>query len=239
MTINTILLISDEHNSHIHEAILSKSGFQILKAEDCAVGLHLILEGKPDLVLMDQATFCEEGKTLLQDLQRQRAPIRTVISPVALDLLSVVQEFIEAGVYDYLTIPVDVDTLVDTVKQALEPCEDTYGVPMPIVAKLMTKVRQQAEAYRKLWDRYQWYKENIGHPACDCKELTGRGERAEPKSTALRKLGRVTDGYYDGDAYHCEVCKTCWVVWESHTHSQFLRTWQVEDQATLEFIHRA
>ncbi|MCP4374510.1 MAG: hypothetical protein GY797_41370, partial [Deltaproteobacteria bacterium] len=66
------------------------------------------------------------------------------------------------------------------------------------------------------------------HFSCDCQvliELKMHGRR-EPKSTALRKLGRAFDGYFEGDYFVCEVCCTHWFLSEEHTPWESSYRWE-------------
>jgi hypothetical protein len=85
---------------------------------------------------------------------------------------------------------------------------------------------------RELAERCKWYEKNAQRLACDCQEqLKHKGGLYErPKSTALRKVGRASDGYYIGFEFVCDVCGTAWFCGLSATESESHYFWEPADE---------
>ena len=119
----TLLCVEDEPD--IREAIaeeLIDSGFQVIEAGNGALGLQAILDHRPDLVVCDCLMPMMSGIELLQTLRRDHPDYDDVpfifLSAHANE--SDVERGKQTGAEHYLTKPIDLDLLVETVNCTLE-----------------------------------------------------------------------------------------------------------------------
>jgi two-component system cell cycle response regulator DivK len=62
----TILLIEDnDHNARLMMRILKPHGYRLLRASDGESGLQMVVEEKPDLILLDLGLPDVDGQTLI------------------------------------------------------------------------------------------------------------------------------------------------------------------------------
>lgn len=76
----------------------------------------------------------------------------------------------------------------------------TPSAPLALVPRLFDQICEL---------RYALYRRD--HPSpCDCAAQRACARFREPRSPALRPLGRSSDGYYLGDAFECGSCGARW-----------------------------
>jgi two-component system cell cycle response regulator DivK len=114
-----ILLVEDnEKNMRLFRDVLRAAGYDTLGAATGSRGVELAIEHEPDLVLMDIQLPDIDG---VEALGRLRADDRTVSIPVlALTAQAMAgdrERFLAAGFDGYLSKPVDIVLLVDTVNE--------------------------------------------------------------------------------------------------------------------------
>ena len=119
----TLLCVEDEPD--IREAIVEElvdCGFQVIEAGNGAEGLRAILDRHPDLVVCDCLMPVMSGIELLQTLRRDHPAYDDVpfifLSAHANE--SDVARGKQTGAEHYLTKPIDLDFLVETVTSTLE-----------------------------------------------------------------------------------------------------------------------
>jgi two-component system cell cycle response regulator DivK len=118
MTGPQVLVVEDnERNMKLFRDVLQASGFRTLEATTGERAVELVLEHRPDLVLMDIQLPDIDG---VQALDRLRADDRFASVPV-LALTAQAMEgdrerFLAAGFDGYLSKPVDIAEFVATVK---------------------------------------------------------------------------------------------------------------------------
>jgi two-component system cell cycle response regulator DivK len=112
-----ILLVEDnEKNMKLVRDVLRAAGYDTLEAWTGRQALELALGQKPDLVVMDVRLPDIDG---LEALSRLRADARTAAIPVvALTAQAMTgdrERFLAAGFDGYLSKPVNIAALVDTI----------------------------------------------------------------------------------------------------------------------------
>jgi two-component system, cell cycle response regulator DivK len=119
MTGAQVLVVEDnERNMKLFRDVLQASGFRTLEATTGEQAVELVLEHRPDLVLMDIQLPDIDG---IEALDRLRADDRFESVPV-LALTAQAMEgdrerFLAAGFDGYLSKPVDIADFVATVKR--------------------------------------------------------------------------------------------------------------------------
>jgi two-component system cell cycle response regulator DivK len=119
MTGAQVLVVEDnERNMKLFRDVLQASGFRTLEATTGEQAVELVLEHRPDLVLMDIQLPDIDG---VEALDRLRADDRFESVPV-LALTAQAMEgdrerFLAAGFDGYLSKPVDIADFVATVKR--------------------------------------------------------------------------------------------------------------------------
>ncbi len=117
-----ILVVEDnEKNMKLFRDVLQATGYRTLEASSAARALALAVEHSPALVLMDIRLPDMDG---LEALRRLRADARAAGIPVLAVTAQAMkgdrERFMQAGFDGYLSKPVDVDELLDTVSRFCE-----------------------------------------------------------------------------------------------------------------------
>jgi two-component system cell cycle response regulator DivK len=119
MTGPQVLVVEDnERNMKLFRDVLQASGYRTLEATTGERAVELVLEHRPDLVLMDIQLPGMDG---VEALDRLRADDRFASVPVlALTAQAMAgdrERFLAAGFDGYLSKPVDIAAFVATVKR--------------------------------------------------------------------------------------------------------------------------
>jgi two-component system cell cycle response regulator DivK len=114
-----VLIVEDnDKNMKLLRDVLRASGFDTLEASTGEDGVELALAHAPALVLMDVQLPGIDG---LETLRRLRSDERTTSVPVlaltAQAMYGDRERFLEAGFDGYLSKPVDVTELIQTVRE--------------------------------------------------------------------------------------------------------------------------
>jgi two-component system response regulator HydG len=118
-----ILVVDDEPGARAGlEQLLRHEGHGVDTAEDGAAALKCAAEHPPDVVVTDLNMPNMDGIELLRKL-REQDPDLPVIVVTASDDVSKAVVAMRAGAADYLTKPIDFDTLVVAIERALEQRE--------------------------------------------------------------------------------------------------------------------
>ncbi len=116
---NRILVVDDEKNQReLYQLILEDAGYEVLGAASAQAALRLYEESAVDLVLTDYNMTGMDGLGLLKELVA-REPSVIVVMITAFGSVDSVKEALRSGAYDYLEKPVDQETLLRTVREAL------------------------------------------------------------------------------------------------------------------------
>lgn len=118
------ILVADD-NKIIHELIriyLQEGGYRVVSAKNGEEAVHLAMETQPDLVLMDMHMPIMDGYRAVQKLRALHFS-KPIIAISASTLISDQNAALEAGCNQYLTKPVYMKNLLETVALALDhPC---------------------------------------------------------------------------------------------------------------------
>ena len=122
MTGPRVLVVEDnERNMKLFRDVLQASGYRILEATTGERAVELVIEHRPDLVLMDIQLPDIDG---VEALDRLRADERTASVPVLALTAQAMdgdrERFLGAGFDGYLSKPVNIADFVATVKRYCE-----------------------------------------------------------------------------------------------------------------------
>ena len=115
-----IIVVDDnqEVRTFLEKNVLTPAGYKVKSAEDGLVGLQLVHELNPDLVITDQQMPNLSGTELIQRLQREK-PQLPVILMTSGGSERLVVEALRAGAVDYLTKPFEAEHMLAAVGRAL------------------------------------------------------------------------------------------------------------------------
>jgi DNA-binding NtrC family response regulator len=146
MARKSILVVDDEKaQREILEMILSGEGYDVTTAASGEAALKFAREKRFDLALTDLKMTGMDGIELLQHLLGQDSSI-IVILLTAHGSIDSAKEALRRGAFDYLQKPYDRDTLLDTIKRALEKLDAldaeivSASPEMEAVKKMILKV---------------------------------------------------------------------------------------------------
>jgi two-component system cell cycle response regulator DivK len=115
----------NDRNMKLFRDVLQAAGYHILEASTGGQALALASEHRPALVLMDIQLTDMDG---LEALDRLRTDERTAAIPVLAVTAQAMrgdrERFTAAGFDGYLAKPVDVDGLIEIVRQHCEGSDD-------------------------------------------------------------------------------------------------------------------
>jgi two-component system, cell cycle response regulator DivK len=122
MTNERVLVVEDnDKNMKLFRDVLVATGYRTLEATTGREAIDLASEHMPDLVLMDIQLPDLDG---MQALQRLRADARTAPIPVVALTAQAMQgdreRFLSAGFDGYVSKPVNVRDLIETVRRHCE-----------------------------------------------------------------------------------------------------------------------
>ncbi len=114
-----ILIIDDEKIIlELVSMILHNRGFEVLTAENGVVGLSLVRQEKPDLVLLDYMMPAMDGMTALKQI-RKYFPQTYVIMFTGKGNEAIAVELMKAGAADYVLKPFNNQDLVERIQHVL------------------------------------------------------------------------------------------------------------------------
>lgn len=119
-----ILLVDDhELNVKIYAEYLTLKGYQVIIAKDGMQGLQAAREHGPDLILMDIQMPGKDGLAVIRELRSDSNPVLSRTPIVALTALTMPgdrERCLEAGADDYLSKPVSLNGLLQTIQKFLK-----------------------------------------------------------------------------------------------------------------------
>jgi CheY-like chemotaxis protein/HPt (histidine-containing phosphotransfer) domain-containing protein len=114
-----VLVVDDgEENRELVRLVLEEAGLQVGQAENGKVGVEMALQEGYDVVLMDVQMPVMDGTTATRVL-RQRGMAKPIIALTANAMKGFERELGDAGFTAYLTKPVDIDRLLQTLAPLL------------------------------------------------------------------------------------------------------------------------
>jgi DNA-binding NtrC family response regulator len=116
----TILVVDDQRVIlEFLKKVLEKENYQVLTAETGEEGIDLHARYHPDLTLLDIRLPDKNGMDVLKRI-RTKHPEALVITMTAHSGIEGAVEAIREGAYDYLSKPIEVESLQFTIRKALE-----------------------------------------------------------------------------------------------------------------------
>jgi two-component system nitrogen regulation response regulator GlnG len=117
---STVLVIDDDEAScRLVRATFRAEGFAVLFAHDGLAGMARIAADKPDVVLLDISLPSGSGLDVLEQIKHSHPWLTVVMLTASRDVKLAVRA-IQLGAFDYLTKPIDHDTVVAVVRRALQ-----------------------------------------------------------------------------------------------------------------------
>jgi DNA-binding NtrC family response regulator len=124
-----VLVVDDEPlQRDILKTILQDEGYETYAAESGEEALRVISKYQPDVILTDLKMDGMDGIELIESVAAREAPaqdgsVPTMIIMTAHGTISSAVEAMKKGAFDYLTKPLNKDSLVLTLKRAVEHAE--------------------------------------------------------------------------------------------------------------------
>jgi two-component system response regulator AtoC len=120
---SVILVVDDEQlQRDILNTILSEEGYEVHTAASGEEATKLVKKYSPEIILTDLKMEGMDGIALLDSVSED-FPVTSVIIMTAYGTISSAVESIKKGAFDYLTKPLNKDSLIMTVKRAAERSE--------------------------------------------------------------------------------------------------------------------
>jgi len=153
-----ILIIDDDDS--IRDTLtnyLKKQNYEVLSAENGAMGINLVERELPDIVITDIKMPEMNGFEVLKKVKDLDPDIHVIIITAFDDMHSTVKAM-QQGAYDYIEKPLEIDRLKITIKRALEnkklsnqlssfiPDKENYQVENSIIGKSPS----MREIYKKI-----------------------------------------------------------------------------------------
>ncbi len=120
MTINAWVVEDDRSIRWVLEKALSKTGLAVREFSSAEGVLAALAESPPDVMLVDIRMPGMDGLTLLKAIHQQIARLPVIIMTAHADLESAVAAC-QAGAFDYITKPFDIDDVLTLVERATAP----------------------------------------------------------------------------------------------------------------------
>jgi two-component system response regulator HydG len=115
-----VLIVEDERTAREGlEKLLRREGFSVKVVADGGAAVRLAAEFAPDVVITDLKLSQAAGFSLLKPLREQDRGIPVIVTAPLADLASAVSAM-RAGADDYLTKPIDPDTLLIAIQRTTE-----------------------------------------------------------------------------------------------------------------------
>ena len=129
MTDGKILLVEDnEKNMKLFRDVLRAAGYETLEATTGGQALKLAVEHDPDLVLLDVGLPDIDGVAVLGRLRTEdRTASIPVLALTAQAMTGDRERFLAAGFDGYISKPVNIVALVETVREHCRGADTTTG----------------------------------------------------------------------------------------------------------------
>ena len=117
-----VLIVEDQpDNRLLVSKVLRRAGYHTLESDRADGLLTLVNRERPDLILMDIGLPGRSGYDAVRELKADRATANIpIVALTAYAMQQDRQQCLSAGCCDYLSKPLDISGLVETVRQHLE-----------------------------------------------------------------------------------------------------------------------
>jgi two-component system response regulator AtoC len=116
----TILVVDDEAEIRkLLADLLKDAGYKVQHAKNGAEAIAAVAKDVPDLVMMDVKLPDQDGLAILRQLKREHADLEVIVMTAFGGSSSAIKAM-EAGAYDYVTKPFEIDDLLATLKRVFE-----------------------------------------------------------------------------------------------------------------------
>ncbi|RMG74788.1 MAG: sigma-54-dependent Fis family transcriptional regulator [Nitrospirae bacterium] len=174
----SVLVVDDEPLQRgILKTILTEEGYEVLEAGSVEEALKVYSELKPEIVLTDLKMPEKSGIDLLEELKKDTDTPPTLIIMTAFGTISSAVEAIKKGAFDYLTKPLDKETLLIKLRQAMER-----------VNLLQENLKLQGELYR------QFNIDGIVGQSASMKQVIDTVKKVSPTNATVLILGESGTG---------------------------------------------
>jgi DNA-binding NtrC family response regulator len=117
--LSTILIVEDDRNTRLGlQELLVEEGYQVESAENASKALQKLESGFVDLLISDLRLPDTSGLDLCRKIRSEYPDLNTII----MSAYSTPESRLEAkelGVYSWFTKPLELDSLLSTIKKAL------------------------------------------------------------------------------------------------------------------------
>ena len=126
-----IIIVEDQPEvADLLEEMLSLDGYQVIKIHSSTGGLSVVQAEEPDVVLLDIMMPDVSGLEVLRFMRREPGLQKTpVVIVSARTSSSDIRTGLDAGATAYLTKPVDMDVLRETVARVIREAEGSRTQP--------------------------------------------------------------------------------------------------------------
>jgi DNA-binding NtrC family response regulator len=116
-----ILVVDDEPNMLrlLKTILMDKTGYEVVTTNNPLEVSKLLQEGQFDLVITDLKMPLVDGMDLIDIIKKIKAGLPIVII-TAYGTIETAEEAIQKGAYDFITKPFRKETILITIKRALE-----------------------------------------------------------------------------------------------------------------------
>ncbi|MDA3822169.1 MAG: sigma-54 dependent transcriptional regulator [Bacteroidales bacterium] len=115
-----ILVVDDDQDFRwVVGNILQENGYKVTQAQDGEEALNLLEKFVPDLLLVDYRMPKRDGISVSVDIKKIIPELPIIMITAYAEINSAV-EAMKAGIYDYITKPINNEELFFTIKRALE-----------------------------------------------------------------------------------------------------------------------
>ncbi len=169
-----LLLVEDnEINRQVAQELLEGFGIDVTTAENGQEAIALLQEAEFDGVLMDMQMPVMDGVTATREIRKDPHFLKLpIIALTANVMVSEQNEFLDAGITDYIGKPIDPDRLVTTLAKWVRPTragestpagqtvQDPAPEPLPDlpgvnVAESVRRIGGNVALYRSLLDKFR------------------------------------------------------------------------------------
>lgn len=119
MALKKILIVEDDQLS-LELLVQLLDGYKVLTAIDGSIGLQLVRENKPDLVLLDISLPSMDGFEVAKRIKENNEISKTVVIGISSRAMKEdIENAISSGFDDYLTKPLDEEELLKILNRYL------------------------------------------------------------------------------------------------------------------------